>query len=264
MTSRQTPRRTTVPVLHVNTPDGRVFRFTEPFHIGRDHDCDVRVNDSHVSRKHVTGSFENGAWVLRDLKSANGVFVDGRRVETATVAKGLSISLGVDGPGLTFEVEVPSTGTKRKSSPLPETIKQGGGETKILASYQERYFGSGANQGRAGGRTMMIRRAFENVQRKQRRKYAWIVGVLAVAALGAASYAGYKHWQITKQQALALDMFYAMKALDVDIANVERTLASSGSARGAAPRREATWRAAARWRTPTTSSSRCSISTTRA
>jgi len=213
MSSRQTPRRTTVPVLHVTTPDGRVFRFTEPFHIGRDHDCDVRVNDSHVSRKHVTGSFENGAWVLRDLKSANGVFVDGRRAETATIDRSLSISLGVDGPGLTFEVEVPSTGTKRKS-PLPETIKQGGGETKLIASYQERYFGSGASQGRAGGRTMMIRRAFENVQRKQRRKYAWIVGVLAVAALGAAGFAGYKHWQITKQQALALDMFYAMKALE--------------------------------------------------
>jgi membrane-bound lytic murein transglycosylase D len=229
MASRQqTPRRPAVPVLHVTTPDGRVFRFTEPFQIGRDHDCDVRVNDSHVSRKHVTGSYENGAWCLRDLKSANGMFVDGRRVETTSVGESLSISLGADGPCLTFEVEPRDGGTQRKS-PLPETIKQGGSETRILAGYQERYFGSGASQGRAGGQTRMIRRAFEHVQRKQRRKYAWIVGVLAAAALAAVGTAGYKHWQITRQQSLALDMFYAMKALDVDIANVERSLATSGT-----------------------------------
>ena len=215
-----------VPVLHVHTADGRVFRFTEPFHIGRDHDCDLRVNDPHVSRKHLAGSFEDGVWRLRDLKSANGMFVDGRRVETTSITGTLSLSLGADGPVLTFEVEA-AEGTKRRS-PLPETIRQGGRETRLLASYAERYFGSGAGEERVGGRTRMIRRAFEEVQRRQRRKYWWIVAVLAVLGLGTGGFALYKHRQVRQQQALALELFYGMKALDVDIANVERLIAASG------------------------------------
>ena len=220
--------KSAAPTLHVHTPDGRVFRFSEPFHIGRDHDSDVRINDAHVSRKHLAAAFEGGAWCVRDLKSANGLFVDGHRVEKASIQETLSISLGADGPSLTFEVENPEGGIRRHS-PLPATIQQGAGDTRLLASYAERYFGSGGRQERVGGRTMMIRRAFEQVQRRERRKYWWVVGVLALAGLSAAGFAFYKHRQFQQQQALALELFYAMKALDVDIANVERLIAASGN-----------------------------------
>jgi len=68
--SRHTPQSPSVPELPVHTPDGRVLRFSAAFHIGRDHDCDVRVNDVHVSRKHVAASYEKGIWRLKDLNSA--------------------------------------------------------------------------------------------------------------------------------------------------------------------------------------------------
>ena len=217
-----------VPVLQVHTPDGRVFRFSEAFQIGRDHDCDVRLNDLHVSRKHLAGSFENGVWCLRDLKSANGMFVDGRRVETASVGANLSVTLGSDGPSVAFEVEGAEEGTGTRS-PLPATIQQSGDDTRLLANYQERYFGSGADQGRVGGRTRMIRRAFEQVQRRQRRQYWWVVGTLAVLVLAAVAFGIYRDRQLKQQQALALELFYGMKALDVDIANVERLMAETGN-----------------------------------
>jgi membrane-bound lytic murein transglycosylase D len=218
-----------VPVLHVHTPDGRVFRFSEAFQIGRDHDCDVRLNDLHVSRKHLAGSFENGVWCLRDLKSANGIFLDGRRVETASVDESLSITLGADGPCVAFEVET-AEGTTRGRDPMPATIQQSEGETRLLANYEERYFGRGGDEGRVGGRTRMIRRAFEQVQRRQRRQYWWVVGTLAAVVLAAVGFAIYKDRQFKRQQTLALDLFYSMKALDVDIANVERLVAESGNA----------------------------------
>jgi membrane-bound lytic murein transglycosylase D len=217
-----------VPELHVHTPDGRVFRFVTPFQIGRDHDCDVRIVDIHVSRRHLAGSFEKGKWCLRDLKSANGIFADGERVETASIDGSLTITLGAEGPSLAFAVEGAHSGTNRGAG-LPQTIQQQEADTRALASYEERYFGAGTKQDRAGRRTRMIRRAFEQVQRRQRHKHWRIVGVAAAVTLGAVGVALYKDWQVRQQQALAVDMFYAMKALDVDIANVERLVAASGS-----------------------------------
>jgi len=158
--SRHTPRSPSVPELQVHTPDGRVLRFSAAFHIGRDHDCDVRVNDVHVSRKHVAASFESGIWKLRDLKSANGMFVDGEKVETVSIDESVSITLGAAGPTLLFEVE--GAGAKHRAH-LPATVQQGEGETRLLASYEERYFGSKAREERVGGRTLMIRRAFQKV-----------------------------------------------------------------------------------------------------
>jgi hypothetical protein len=223
------PKPQVVPELHVQTADGRVFRFTQSFHIGRDHDCALRLNEVHVSRKHVAVSFENGAWQLRDLKSANGMFVKNRRVETAAVAGTLSVTLGANGPTLTFEVESQGQATKRRAF-LPQTVEQAAEDSQVLARYEERYLRAAAGEGRVGGRTMMIRRAFEKVQRKQRRRHWMVVGVLAVVGLAAVGYAYYKHRQIGQQQALAQDIFYAMKALDVNIANIELMIAQSGNA----------------------------------
>lgn len=221
---RHTPGPHDVPVLHVHTPDGRVFRFSTTFQIGRDHDCDVRVNDSHVSRKHVAMSFEKNHWCVRDLNSANGIFVDGRRVESASIDDALSITLGVAGPSLTFEVEAPGGGTRGRAQ-AAQTVQQAGEETRLLASYEERYFGSKAGPERVGGRTMMIRRAFEKVQKKQRRQYWMAIAVAATATVAAIVYAGYKHYQEGKQQEVAQEVFYQMKSLDVELAKLEQRLA---------------------------------------
>ena len=97
-TLRQIPGAPAVPVLSVRTEDGRTSRWSRPFHIGREHDCEVRIDDGRVSRKHVVVSFEDGQWLLRDRQSGNGVFVDGRRVETVAIDKSVSIRLGADGP----------------------------------------------------------------------------------------------------------------------------------------------------------------------
>lgn len=218
--SRHTPRSSSVPELQVHTPDGRVLRFSAAFHIGRDHDCDVRVNDVHVSRKHVAASFEKGIWRLKDLNSANGMFVDDEKVETISIDESASIRLGAAGPTLLFEVE----GAQHRAQ-LPATVQQGGGETRLLASYEERYFGSKAGAERVGGRTQMIRRAFQNVQKKQRRQYWALVAIAGVAIVSGTGYAIYKHVQEARQQEVAEELFYQMKTLDVDLAKLEQRLA---------------------------------------
>ena len=61
------------------------LRFSRAFHVGRDVDCEVRVDDAGVSRRHVLVAFEDGHWRLSDQGSSNGVFVDGQRVETVSI-----------------------------------------------------------------------------------------------------------------------------------------------------------------------------------
>lgn len=65
------------------------------------------------------------------------------------------------------------------------------------------------------------------MQAKQRWKYAKIIATLSVAVLMAGAYALHEHRESRKQKALAQDLFYAMKSLDLDISNLEKIVLNS-------------------------------------
>jgi pSer/pThr/pTyr-binding forkhead associated (FHA) protein len=48
--------------------------------IGRDPDCEISIDNIGISRRHATIDRADGKYVLSDLKSHNGTFVQGRRV----------------------------------------------------------------------------------------------------------------------------------------------------------------------------------------
>jgi two-component system cell cycle response regulator len=49
--------------------------------IGRDKDdCDIAISDSRVSRQHLRIGFEGGQFMIEDLDSTNGTFVNGERI----------------------------------------------------------------------------------------------------------------------------------------------------------------------------------------
>ena len=63
--------------------------------IGRDSANSIAVNDAEVSRHHSRLSFQGGKYVLEDLGSTNGTFVNGQRLTGPRVLKsGEVISLG--------------------------------------------------------------------------------------------------------------------------------------------------------------------------
>lgn len=72
--------------------------------IGRDPGCDIHVALDHLSRRHVEIEIRSNQLVLKDLGSANGTFVNGNRVDEATLRPGDKIKLDV----LTFEVNGPA------------------------------------------------------------------------------------------------------------------------------------------------------------
>jgi membrane-bound lytic murein transglycosylase D len=209
--------------LTVQLPDGRSLRFDAPFYIGRDRDCEVRIDEQRISRRHAEASRQHGRWLIRDLQSSNGLFVDGQRVETALIGDGLVVSLGSDGPTLTFTPETSARVT------TPE-IASRHPEDGTLEGYAERYFGAGGDD-KVGSRTLMIRRAFQQVQQRQKRRHRWVVSAVAIIAVFAAGYAYYGYRQLSRQQAIAQDLFYSMKSLDMDIARVEQQQAGSPQGR---------------------------------
>jgi hypothetical protein len=63
--------------------------------VGRDATSNVAISDAEVSRKHARLTFQGGKYVLEDLGSTNGTFVNGKRLTGPVVLKaGDLVSLG--------------------------------------------------------------------------------------------------------------------------------------------------------------------------
>jgi hypothetical protein len=214
-----------VRALMVRLPDGGVLRFFEPFHIGRDLESDVQIQDVHVSRRHAIVSVAGGEWSIRDLQSSNGLWVAGKPVEAAAIGEGLTVSFGLDGPSLQFYPETPAVATTADSD------EHSSDDSVLLDGYARRYFEPESGEV-VGGRTLMIRRAFQKIQQKQTRKHRSVITAVVLAGLCAVGYAVYANRQFRELEKRAQDVFYSMKTIDVMIAGVEQELAKSGSERG--------------------------------
>jgi len=62
--------------------------------LGRDPSCDLVLNDSKCSRRHAVLEAGPQGIAIRDTGSANGVFVNGRKVERSPLAEGDVVRLG--------------------------------------------------------------------------------------------------------------------------------------------------------------------------
>jgi Inner membrane component of T3SS, cytoplasmic domain len=62
--------------------------------VGRDPGCDIVLNDSKCSRRHAVIEDGPTGLSIRDAGSANGIFVNGRRVEKAPLEPGDRVKLG--------------------------------------------------------------------------------------------------------------------------------------------------------------------------
>lgn len=73
-------------------------------YLGREAGNDIFINEPEVSRRHARLSFQSGNYVLEDLGSTNGTFVNGQRVSGLRILHaGDTITLG-ENVSLTFEL----------------------------------------------------------------------------------------------------------------------------------------------------------------
>lgn len=84
LTMRQGPR-----------PDQTFELQKDAYTIGREAGNDIIINDAQVSRHHARLTLQGNAYVLEDLGSTNGTFVNGRRVSgPVTLSAGDMVGLG--------------------------------------------------------------------------------------------------------------------------------------------------------------------------
>lgn len=82
-------------VMFKDSGDRRDFALSNPVTtIGRKDDCDIRIPLSEVSRHHVQLTIADSKLVLKDLDSANGTFVNNRRVKEQTLSPGDHVIVG--------------------------------------------------------------------------------------------------------------------------------------------------------------------------
>ena len=72
--------------------------------VGRSKDCEIRLEDGNVSRRHCEFVANGGDWSVVDLGSTNGTEVNGRVVDRAARTDGDKITVG--GTDLVFELTV--------------------------------------------------------------------------------------------------------------------------------------------------------------
>lgn len=72
-----------------------------PALIGSEADAQIRLEDQSISPRHCEIDFINGSLVVRDLDSVHGTFVNGTRIEQASLAPGDELTIGM----LTFLVQ---------------------------------------------------------------------------------------------------------------------------------------------------------------
>ncbi|MGB5835274.1 MAG: transglycosylase SLT domain-containing protein [Thiohalocapsa sp.] len=182
--------------------------------IGRGQDCGIRISHSLVSRHHVALYPEGGRWWIRDLQSSNGTLVGGQTVDRLPVTGATTIRLGIDGPVLQLIPPTPPRAEKRSGS---------------LKDVSRHYFEQDASEA-AGEHTMMIRKAFGDVKRRQRRVYSVLLVSLALVLTVVGGIALFQYTQLERTRQLAQETFYEMKELELHIADLEAGIERDASA----------------------------------
>jgi hypothetical protein len=95
--------------------------------VGRHKGCDIQIDEPEVSRKHARITWSGTGYVVEDLRSANGTFVDGERVtEPRALKDGDLLRLG-NHVELAFQVAAPIPSDERPTE-MADAVEPPSGE----------------------------------------------------------------------------------------------------------------------------------------
>ena len=189
--------------------------------IGRGDDCDVRFDahrDTRVSNHHAEIRFEGGRYVVVDVGSTNGTFVNGKLVRTHALRSGDKIIFGAQGgPEVRFEIEESFRTTPRINGappplqapvarrPPPDLSPPSQDAATLARDAQLKISQARAlSGGKPSGQTMFImadtlKRVEAVTHRKDRKKTAKIVVTIVLLSLVGFGALGFVIWQQKKQ-----------------------------------------------------------------
>ena len=216
--------------------------FTRAFTIGRQSDCDLRFQDDRVSRHHAEIYPTTAGWAIRDLGSANGTLLAGMAIDrTMPISGKTEIQLGCNGPTFLVEPILESQKEERaeeqsdvthirtpaatpgstEKQPLPDhTVIRPHRHVLNPEEIRNHYFGDQEDAG-MGDRTLLLRKLIMQEQKKQSRRYRLVIVSISLVLLAVSGLAGYQQQRLAHAQKLAVDIFYDMKTLEVQIVREE-------------------------------------------
>ena len=100
--------RRNVPVLSA-TWLGETKRFTDTVVVGRDDSCTMQIVDPMISRQHAKFEYVECAWKVSDMGSANGILLDGEKVDRATLKSKCALQFYPGGPSMTLLISSASS-----------------------------------------------------------------------------------------------------------------------------------------------------------
>lgn len=80
--SRSGKAPSSVAIHTPESPKARTVRLSGSLEIGRAEGCEIRLDDTYASQHHARFSTREGAWVVEDLGSTNGTYVNDHRIQT--------------------------------------------------------------------------------------------------------------------------------------------------------------------------------------
>lgn len=108
----------------------------EPLSIGRSREADIPLLDDKVSRVHCGIRLSDGEFYLKDLKSRNGTFVNGQRVEdTVKLKAGDRIQIG--STVFVLEAATVAEDSAKSLDAVKDAMADGKGYTTILKEIVE-------------------------------------------------------------------------------------------------------------------------------
>ena len=113
------------PILRWSDDVDRAVQFaltSDEVLIGRSPDADIVLTGRAVSRNHAKIVRRAGAYVLVDLNSSNGTYVQECQIREHPLRDGDRIRFGTDGVELLFLAQAPDPGMTVQNIPVPEEI----------------------------------------------------------------------------------------------------------------------------------------------
>ncbi len=198
------------PTIRVHVAgESQTWEFDRAFTIGRGEENDVVIKDTLVSQQHARVHRAGHDWQISDLESTNGIFLAGDRVERAPLHSQTEVRLGYAGPTLRFTL-LHADGQPRDTVAMPPRVS-------VIA---ERYFGP-EPPANMSERTAKMRRIAQQQRRQHTKKYRLAVGLLALVAVATGGFAYWQHREVERQRAAAAELFYAAKALELEVAQLQ-------------------------------------------
>ena len=211
--------------------------FSKTFSLGRSADCEFVINDESISRRHAEIELTKTGWVIRDLASSNGTYVNGKRIVEVQLADkdtfhfdnknslfSVHIQDNSEATKLQTNIYQPKTHTRARSSiPLVEKKLSSKPEDNKDDVY-DHYFSNKSDE-EMGDHTRMVRNIIKQEQQKEQQKsssrYKLIIASVAILLVFASALIFYQQVRLDRAQAIAVAMFYDIKTIEVQLAQTE-------------------------------------------